>query len=136
MEGLEFVRAYIDDVLITTSHSFQDHLEKLKEVFRRLKKAGLKVNAKKSFFARGELEYLGYWITRDGIQPVVTNVRLQSCVDGVTDGQTQDGGANQDPPNGLTDEDMTSGIPTGTKSHRNVDDISRSAKRKQESEHT
>ena len=74
MEGLEFVRAYIDDVLITTSHSFQDHLEKLKEVFRRLKKAGLKVNAKKSFFARGKLEYLGYWITRDGIQPVAKKV--------------------------------------------------------------
>ena len=74
MEGLEFVRAYIDDVLITTSHSFQDHLEKLEEVFRRLKKAGLKVNAKKSFFARGELEYLGYWITRDGIQPVAKKV--------------------------------------------------------------
>ena len=68
MEGLEFVRTYIDDVLITTCHSFQDHLEKLEEAFRRLKKAGLKVNAKKSFFARGELKYLGYWITRDGIQ--------------------------------------------------------------------
>ena len=60
----------------------------------------------------------------------------QLCEDGVTDGQTQDGGANQDPPNGLADEDMTSGIPTGSKSHRNVDDISRSPKCEQESEHT
>ena len=29
---------------------------------------------KKSFFARAELEYLGYWITRDGIQPTANKV--------------------------------------------------------------
>ena len=68
--------------------------------------------------------------------PALTNVRLQSCVDGVTDEQTQNGGANQDPLNGLADKDMTSQVPTGSKSHRNVDDISRSPKREQESEHT
>jgi len=66
----------------------------------------------------------------------MTNVRLQSCVDGVTDEQTQDKGTYQDPPNGPTDEDMTSQIPIGSRSHRNVDDISRSPEREQESEHT
>ena len=66
----------------------------------------------------------------------VTNVRLQSCVDGVTDEQTQDGGTYQDPPNGPADEDMTSQIPPGSRSHRNVDDISRSPEREKESEHT
>ena len=34
----------------------------------------MKVNATKSFFAREQLEYLGYWITRDGIQPSLTKV--------------------------------------------------------------
>jgi hypothetical protein len=38
--------------------------------FKRLEDAGLKVNAKKSFFGRHKLEYLGYWITRSGIMPV------------------------------------------------------------------
>ena len=33
-----------------------------------LQKAGLKFNAKKSFFGKPELEYLGYWIIRQGIQ--------------------------------------------------------------------
>ena len=28
------------------------------------------MNADKSFFARSELEYLGYWITKEGIQSV------------------------------------------------------------------
>ena len=51
MEGLEFVRTYLDDVLCLTKGTFDDHLEKLERVFARLKKAGLKVNAAKSFFA-------------------------------------------------------------------------------------
>ena len=74
MHDLEHVRAYIDDLLILTSGSYDDHLEKLSEVFRRIREAGLKVNANKSFFARGELEYLGYWITRKGIQPVTKKI--------------------------------------------------------------
>jgi hypothetical protein len=43
-------------------------------VFQRLKETGLKVNAKKSFFGKDELEYLGYWITRQGIQPISKKV--------------------------------------------------------------
>lgn len=74
VQDLEYVRAYIDDLLIVTSDSFEDHVEKLKAVLQLLKDAGLKVNAAKSFFARGELEYLGYWITRDGIQPTTAKV--------------------------------------------------------------
>ena len=73
-EGLNFVRAYIDDLLVISKGTFESHLEELEEVFKRLREAGLKVNAKKSFFARGELEYLGYWITRDGIQPMKNKV--------------------------------------------------------------
>ncbi len=74
MDGLEFVRTYLDDVLCTTSSTYDDHLEKLDIILQRLQGAGLKVNAKKSFFARGELEYLGYWITREGIQPLAKKV--------------------------------------------------------------
>jgi len=71
---LEYVRAYIDDLLVTTSGDWSDHLEKLDIVFEHLTEAGLKVNAKKSFFGHSELEYLGYWITRDGIQPLSKKV--------------------------------------------------------------
>ena len=73
-QELEYVRAYIDDLLIITKNNFKDHIEKLDKVFNKLQNAGLKVNAKKSFFARGELEYLGYWITRKGIQPIPKKV--------------------------------------------------------------
>ena len=62
-------------MLCLTKGDFQDHLDKLEAVLKKLKEAGLKVNAKKSFFAKPELEYLGYWITRQGIQPVQKKVK-------------------------------------------------------------
>ena len=74
MEGLEFVRAYIDDLLVITSGDFTDHLDKSEEVLKRLQRAGLRINAKKSFFGKAELEYLGYWITRSDIQPLQKKV--------------------------------------------------------------
>jgi hypothetical protein len=37
--------------------------ELVDKVLSRLNECGLKINATKSFFARTELDYLGYWIT-------------------------------------------------------------------------
>ena len=73
--GFEYVRTYIDDLLIISNNSYDDHLEKLDKVFNKLQKAGFKVNAEKSFFAKGELEYLGFKITRDGIMPLPDKVQ-------------------------------------------------------------
>jgi hypothetical protein len=55
---------------VTSCSTFEEHLQKLELVFSRLSEAGLKINANKSHFAVSEIEYLGYWITRNGIQPV------------------------------------------------------------------
>ena len=71
---LNFVHTYIDDLLLTNSGDWQDHLDKLELVLQRLQQAGLKVNADKSFFGRKECEYLGYWITRNGIRPLSKKV--------------------------------------------------------------
>ena len=78
--GWEFVRAYIDDILITSSSDLDDHLSKLDQVLHKLKEAGLKVNATKSSFVQHELEYLGYWITRTGISPVAEKVSAISNI--------------------------------------------------------
>jgi len=74
MTGLEFVRTYIDDLLVITTGSFQEHPKGLETVLNRLTEAGLKINASKSFFARTELEYLGFWLSREGIQPLPKKV--------------------------------------------------------------
>ena len=72
-DGLENVQAYIDDLLILIKTSFDDHLVKLDSVLKKLKEAGLKINANTSFFAHKELEYLGYWMTRESILPIKKN---------------------------------------------------------------
>jgi hypothetical protein len=76
MEALEYVRAYIDDLLVITRGTLEDQLEKLREVLRRLCEAGLKVNAAKSFFCTHEIEYLGYILTREGIKPQPKKVQV------------------------------------------------------------
>ena len=59
MAGLEFVRTYLNDVLVLTKISFQDHLKKICEVLIRLCDLGLKANAPKCKFCTTEVEYLG-----------------------------------------------------------------------------
>jgi len=73
--GFEYIRAYINDLLVLSKDSYTDHLNKLDTVLDRLNQAGLKINATKSFFCQPELEYLGYWISREGIQPIPKKVR-------------------------------------------------------------
>jgi hypothetical protein len=75
MESLEFVRAYLDNLLCISKLSLEDHLEKLEEVIRGLPDAELKVNAAKLTFCALEIEYLGYVLTRDGIKPQSNKVQ-------------------------------------------------------------
>jgi hypothetical protein len=69
MAALEYIRAYIDNLLVITKSSHDDHLGKLEQVFIQLCDAGLKINATKSFFCAQETEYLGYILNRGGIKP-------------------------------------------------------------------
>ncbi len=75
MEDLEYVRAYLDDLLCISRSSLEDHLEKLKELLRCLCDAGFKVDAEKSTFCALEIEYLWYILTRDGIKPQSNKVQ-------------------------------------------------------------
>jgi hypothetical protein len=69
MRTLEFVRVYLDDLLVISRETFADHLEKVQAVLQILSDAGLKCNAAKSTFCASEIEYLGYMLTREGIRP-------------------------------------------------------------------
>ena len=75
MEGLEFARTYLDDLLIISNGSFDDHLQQLDTVLHRLRLAGLKINVEKSAFFAPEIEYLGYLLTKEGIKPVLNKIQ-------------------------------------------------------------
>ena len=62
-------------MLIISSSTFQDHLNKIKVLLKKLKAAGFKINAEKSKFAKDSLEYLGFLITREGIMPLPDTVQ-------------------------------------------------------------
>ena len=60
---LDYVLVYLDDILVLVSNqddSFEDHLAKIQEVFKRLHNVGLKVNLHKTELCQTTLDYLGY----------------------------------------------------------------------------
>eukprot|EP00957_Ditylum_brightwellii_P037703 2851314-Ditylum_brightwellii.AAC.1 len=67
MSGLDFIKTYLNNLLMMTSDTLEDHLCKLTLVLDQLQANGLKLNADKSMFCTAEIKYLGYWITQDGI---------------------------------------------------------------------
>jgi hypothetical protein len=71
---LPFVRVYLDDILVLTETSFQDHMNDLEQVFIRLRSSGLQCNALKCNLAAHETEYLGFKLTQAGIQPLVKKI--------------------------------------------------------------
>jgi hypothetical protein len=64
----------LDDIFVITKGSYEDHLQKVAEVLKHLQAAGLQVNLFKSKIAVLELEYLGYWLTPQGIHPMSNKV--------------------------------------------------------------
>jgi Reverse transcriptase (RNA-dependent DNA polymerase) len=73
-KDMEYVKTYLDDLLILSNNNFKDHLLKLEMVQVRLSTAGMRVNASKSKFFSEQNEYLSYWITRKDIQQVHSKV--------------------------------------------------------------
>ena len=68
--GFEFVRVYIDYILILTKGYWKDHVQKMELTLNKLKGKWLKFNIEKSLFGKTEMEYLGFWVTRDDVKPI------------------------------------------------------------------
>lgn len=65
--NIEGVVSYEDDLCIWST-SKEEHLKRLKEVFRRARECGLKFNKSKCELAKTEMRYLGHILSEDGIQ--------------------------------------------------------------------
>jgi hypothetical protein len=63
------IQVYLDDILITSNGTFEEHTAIMKQVLERLQNANFRANLRKYYFGGSKNDYLGYEITRDGIQP-------------------------------------------------------------------
>ena len=59
----QFCTAYLDDVLIWSEGSKEDHFDKVNKVLERLANAELKLDLKKCYFATKQVKYLGFVVT-------------------------------------------------------------------------
>ena len=59
---------YVDDVLIATDGTFEEHMNDVGAVFDRLLESGFTVKAKKCFFGYREVPYLGYLVGVNGVR--------------------------------------------------------------------
>jgi hypothetical protein len=76
LEGyiLKFCFVYVDDIIVF-SKTFEEHLEHLNLIFKRLEEAGLTINADKSHFCKREITFLGHVITQNGLVKQPEKVR-------------------------------------------------------------
>ena len=56
----EFVAVYLDDVIIYSKGSFDNHLGHIKQVFETLRRANLKIKLKKCYFCLPNIYFLGH----------------------------------------------------------------------------
>jgi hypothetical protein len=66
LEGANFLKCYIDDVLVHSKGLLQ-HLAHLEELLKRIHKVNMKIHPKKCEFAVTSIVYLGHKILRNGI---------------------------------------------------------------------
>ena len=59
---------YLDDIIVFSS-TWAEHLQRLKAVFERLRRANLKLGARKCTLAAREVSFLGYKVTPEGLEP-------------------------------------------------------------------
>ncbi len=59
---------YLDDFIIY-SETFEEHIELLREVFKRLRQHNIKLKLSKCFFVKSEVEYLGHIISHNSVKP-------------------------------------------------------------------
>ena len=76
---LTHVLVYLDEIIIIGVGSYEEHIAQVEVALARLLEKGFQVNPLKSFWAKFEVEYLGFLITREGICPQKKNTTHPKC---------------------------------------------------------
>lgn len=71
--NLTICLVYIDD-LIVFADNYEEHLDRLQRVFRRLRESNLKLSPKKCDFFRNKVTYVGHVVSADGIEADSTKI--------------------------------------------------------------
>ena len=76
MRGFEWsiCLVYIDDLIIF-SRTFDEHLQHLDQVFKRLRDANVRLKPSKCHFMKPEVEYLGHVVSAAGLKPNPAKIR-------------------------------------------------------------
>ena len=64
----KYLLVYLDDIIVIASN-FDEHLDRLEEVFKRLLEAGLKMKPSKCELIKTEVLFLGHVVSPEGIKP-------------------------------------------------------------------
>ena len=69
LDNCPFAMTYLDDIIIFSDME-EEHLAHIKEIFKRLEAADLKMKRSKCDFFKKHIHYLGYLISANGIRPL------------------------------------------------------------------
>uniref|UniRef100_A0A0N5B7T0 RNA-directed DNA polymerase n=1 Tax=Strongyloides papillosus TaxID=174720 RepID=A0A0N5B7T0_STREA len=68
-ECSKFCFSYIDDIIVMSKNSLEEHYGHIEKVLQALKRANLKVNKRKSVFGATQVNFLGFTFSQDGMVP-------------------------------------------------------------------
>jgi hypothetical protein len=74
LAGLDFSFVYLDDIVLA-SHSVEEHVVHLRQLFERLQQFGLVINGEKCIFGQSSVEFLGHKVSAKGALPLQGNVK-------------------------------------------------------------
>ena len=69
MEGLDYVKVFLDDTGVLGKATFEEHISEVDEVLTRMKEARLKLNLANYKWAMKEAKYLGFIAKEKGFVP-------------------------------------------------------------------
>lgn len=77
LRGLDFVYAYLDDILIASSDEIE-HKQHVRMVFEKFREYGITINIAKCVFGKTEMDFLGHHVNKYGITPLPQRVQAIS----------------------------------------------------------
>ena len=72
--NLTYTLIYLDDVIVY-SHTEEEHLTRLRAMFKRFRESGLKLKPSKCNFFRTEINYLDHTLSAKGMEPSVDGIK-------------------------------------------------------------